>query len=111
MSDALARIEALQAQRAQLNSDIDREIEGLKAQALVDLEAMRSQVSKYEAALNVKLPPREQRAPARATRSEIDETDAGNGIRETNDNMSADDFRDELAELRERTQAKRRRLG
>jgi hypothetical protein len=111
MSTALDRIEVLQAQRAQLNSDIDREIEGLKAQALVDLEAMRTQMSKYETALNVKLAPREQRAPSRASRTEIDETDAGNGIRETQDNMSADDFRDELAELRERTQAKRRRLG
>jgi hypothetical protein len=107
----LARIEALQAQRDQLTSDIDREIEGLKAQALVELEAMRTQLTKFETVLSVKVAPREQRAPARATRSEIDETDAGNGVRESQDNMSAADFRDELAELRERTQAKRRRLG
>lgn len=111
MSTALARIEVLEAQRAQVNGDIDREIESLKAQALVELEAMRTQMSKYETALNVKGAPREQRASARPIRSEIDETDAGNGIRETQDNMSAADFRDELAELRERTQAKRRRLG
>ncbi len=38
-------------------------------------------------------------------------TDAGNGIREVQENVSADSFRDELAALRERTQAKRRRLG
>lgn len=107
----LARIEALQAQRAQLNSDIDREIEGLKAQALMELEAMRAQLTKFETVLSVKVAPREQRVAPRPTRTELDETDAGNGIRETQDNMSADDFRDELAELRERTQAKRRRLG
>lgn len=111
MSAALDRIQALEAQRAQLNADIDREIESLKAQALTELEAMREQLAKFETVLSVKVTPREQRAPAKVVRSEIDETDAGNGIREVQENVSAGDFRDELAALRERTQAKRRRLG
>jgi hypothetical protein len=41
----------------------------------------------------------------------IDETDAGQGVREARDEgTSAQSFQDELAELRARTQAKRRRL-
>lgn len=110
MSNALARVQELEKQRAQLNADIDREIEGLKAQAMSELEAMRAQLSQFETVLNVKVTPREQRSPAKVERSEIDETDAGNGVREVQENVSASDFRDELAELRERTQAKRRRL-
>jgi hypothetical protein len=34
-------------------------------------------------------------------RTEIDETDAGNGMREIEENMSAQSFKDELAVLRE----------
>jgi len=111
MSDVLNRIAELEQQRAQLNGDIDRQIEGLKEQALQELEAMRADLAKFETVLQVKVAPREQRAPARVVRSELDETDAGNGIRETQDNTSASDFKDQLASLRERTQEKRRRLG
>lgn len=108
MSDALARIQELETQRVQLNADIDREIEGLKAKAMSELAAMREQLAKFETALHVK--PTPQRAPARV-HSEIDETDAGNGVREVQENVSADAFKDELAALRNRTQEKRRRLG
>jgi hypothetical protein len=111
MSDALARIEALEAKRAQINGDIDREIEGLKAQAMQELAEMRAKLSKLETVLKVPSPTIAPRVAAQAARSELDETDAGNGVREISDNVSAADFRDELAELRERTQAKRRRLG
>lgn len=110
MSDALNRIAELEKQRAQLNCDIDREIEGLKEKALQDLEAMRAQVATFESVLKVPATPREQRVPARVVRSEIDETDAGNGIREDEDNVSAVSFKEELAMLRDRTQEKRRRL-
>lgn len=113
MSDVLNRIAELEQQRAQLNGDIDRQIEGLKEQALAELEAMRSQLSKYETALSLdrKFRTPVPTLPTRATRTELDETDAGNGIRETQDNVSAPTFKDELASLRERTQEKRRRLG
>lgn len=51
-------------------------------------------------------------APQRVVRSEIDETDAGMGVREPRDDGgNAQSFQDELASLRERTQEKRRRLG
>lgn len=118
MSDVLNRITELVQQRANLNGDIDREIEGLKAQALLELDAMRSQLSRFETVLKgtvmhqfgVEKPmfPPVRSKPAR---TELDETDAGNGIRETQDGVSATDFRDELAMLRERTAEKRRRLG
>lgn len=111
MSDVLARIDELQKQRAQVNADIDREIEGLKAKALHELDGLRSRLAQFESILNVQVAPREQRAPARVVRSEIDETDAGNGVGEVDDNVSAASFIDELAMLRERTQAKRRRLA
>lgn len=111
MSDALARIETLEAQRAQVNSDIDREIEEIKAQAMQELAEMRAKLSKLETVLKVPSQTIAPRVAAQAARSELDETDAGNGIREVQENVSASDFRDELAELRERTQAKRRRLG
>jgi len=110
MNDTLKRIEQLEAQRAQLNSDIDREIDGLKEKALQELDALRSQLAGFESVLSVPTKPREQRVPAKPVTSEIDETDAGNGIREVVENTSAASFQEELAALRERTAEKRRRL-
>lgn len=110
MSDTLKRIQELQTQRAQLNADIDREIESLKEKALQELEALRAQLASAEAVLKVPVTPREQRAPARPEPSAWDQTDAGQGVREVEDSTSATSFRDELAALRERTQEKRRRL-
>lgn len=112
MSEALRRIEELEKQRAQLNADIDREVEGLKAKALQDLESMRAQMAAFESVLKVPVAPQVQRAAPQRERTPLDDTDAGNGIREAREDYdSAQDFRDELAELRERTAAKRRKIA
>lgn len=110
MSDTLKRIADLEQQRAQLNSDIDREIEGLRVTALQELEQLRGQLASFESVLKVPPMPREQRKPAKPEPNEWDQTDAGQGIGEETNNTSAESFKEELAMLRERTQEKRRRL-
>lgn len=100
----VSQIAELLRQRA----EIDGQLGKLKEQAMKELEAARSNVEALDAVLK----------PA-ATRTErpasdpqpIDETDAGNGVREQQENVSAASFKDELAMLRERTQEKRRRLA
>jgi hypothetical protein len=95
MSDTLKRIQELEAQRAQLNSDIDREIEGLKVKALQEVDALRAALAAAEAVLKVPVTPREQRAPARVEPTAWDQTDAGQGIGEEVENTSAASFKEE----------------
>lgn len=79
---------------------------------VAELQAALERVNALQARLGVTAPPT-VRPPANTQRvlSEIDETDAGQGIREPREEGgSAQSFQDELAALRERTQMKRRRL-
>lgn len=114
MSDVLKQIQALESQRAQLNADIDKQLEGLRAQALQELEVMQRTVAELSSALSMPVSPvpKSRLTEMRARVADpMDETDAGNGVREIEENHSAQSFKDELADLRSRTQAKRRRLG
>lgn len=104
MSDIQTQIAGLLEQRTQ----IDGQLAKLQEQAMKELEAAKANVAALEAVL------KPARVPVERPTSQpqpIDETDAGRGVREVSDNMSADDFRDELTALRERTQEKRRRLA
>ena len=88
--------------------EIDAQLAKLKEQAMKELEAAKANVE----ALDAVLKPVAMRAERQASPPQpIDETDAGNGVREQQENVSAASFKDELAMLRERTQEKRRRLG
>jgi hypothetical protein len=81
-----------------------------------ELEALRQRAAEIEARLNAShsaavearrsAPPKPARAP-----SPLDETDAGNGVRETETNVSAQQFRSELQTLRAQNVARRRRRG
>jgi hypothetical protein len=104
----LEQIQALEAQREQLNADIDKQLAGLRAQGLQEMQKMQQSLTELQLALRV-APVTRETVPPRS-RAEIDETDAGNGMREIEENMSAQSFKDELAVLRERTQMRRRRL-
>lgn len=104
MSDIQTQIAVLLAQRIQ----IDGQLAKLQEQAVKELEAAKANVAALDAVLK---PVRVQVERTPSPSQPIDETDAGRGVREVQDNMSADDFRDELATLRERTAEKRRRLG
>lgn len=72
-----------------------------------ELDKARERVAVLEAMLKMAKPKPERVA---SPSQPIDETDAGNGIREVESNASATDFREELAALRERTREKRSRL-
>ena len=110
------QIASLLAERAEL----DAELEKLREQAMAELDAAKAAVESIEAVLQPSPSTalaaflEAKRNPARPTAkpvaSEIDETDAGNGIREVVENTSAASFQEELAALRERTAEKRRRL-
>lgn len=99
--------------------EIELEMEDLLAQQRQADEAELAAAEARVAALRVKLNLERSQAiaaesvataPARS-RTELDETDAGMGVREPREeSMSAQSFTDELAALRERTQQKRRRL-
>lgn len=94
-----ADVEELLAQQRQADSD---ELNQLEMRAM----KLREKLGFIEAPPPVR-PPAAQRVA-----NPLDETDAGMGVREPrDDNVSAQSFTDELAELRERTQAKRRRLA
>lgn len=102
-------------------SEIEIEVENILAEQRQaderELEGILARAAKLQEKLGVKIlgpqPPRVGLEGSRKTEIlPIDETDAGNGIREPRDEGgSAQSFQDELAALRERTQAKRRRLG
>lgn len=92
-----------------LNDPLER-YRHLRAELESELEIARTRVKELEAALSVgKVSP----APAAASKpadSALSETDYGQGVgRDDRVDQSADDFRDELAHLRERTQSKRAR--
>lgn len=96
---------------------IEQDFEELLAeQRRLDIEALgnyEQRIAKLreKLGLNASQAPPPVRQSARAP-SPLDETDAGMGVREPRDEGgSAKSFQDELAELRERTQQKRRRLG
>jgi hypothetical protein len=80
---------------------------------LAELAATEARLNALRAKLNIQRSQNIAHASeATRPRSELDETDAGNGVREPREeNHSAQSFVDELASLRERTQMKRRRLG
>lgn len=106
----MSRIDELLQQREM----IDAELQLLRGEAVSELEAAKAKVEQLEAKLGTvfKLahqPSGEVRMQHRETQP-IDETDAGNGIGEQRDSDgSAQSFNDELAELRARSQARRRR--
>ena len=70
-----------------------------------ELAAARTKVAEIEARLGIKAKPQ---AVLRA-KTEIDETDAGHGIREEVNGVSAEDFRGELHVLRQRALERRAR--
>lgn len=111
MSETLKRIQELQAQRAQLCADIDREIDGLKAKALAEVDAMKATLAQYQTALggNVYVAAQPDHKAIIRPHADIDETDAGAGVAEIENNVSANSFKDELTELRNRNMARRRR--
>lgn len=78
-----------------------------------DLAAARARVAEIEARLNILPNPiRPPSKPALVSESDYDQTDAGMGIgarREPVNGQSAEDFQDELHELRQRGAAKRGR--
>jgi hypothetical protein len=85
-----------------------------EARRLADIAELQEALAKVSA-LQLRLgqttkPQPESRVAS--VRTELDETDAGQGIREPRDEGgSAQSFVEELASLRERTQEKRRRLS
>lgn len=105
------QIAALRAERDKCMAEYDERLSGLTLAAECELAEAERKVKAIQSALYGDDFVQKPKRPAPIPANPISETDAGNGIRETQDNMSAADFRDELAELRERTQAKRRRLG
>lgn len=79
---------------------------------LTELEQARQRVAELESRLSISKSPTvtAQSAPSKPADSALSETDYGQGVgRDDRGDQSADDFRDELAELRERTQSKRAR--
>jgi hypothetical protein len=103
----LEQIQALEAQREQLNADIDKQLSVLRLRGLEEMQMMERSLAAIRSALGVGT---KTLAVLPEPRTEIDETDAGNGMREIEENMSAQSFKDELAVLRERTQMKRNRM-
>lgn len=83
---------------------------------LAELEQARTRVAELEARLNMKPAPASVAAartqPQFQQPSPLSETDYGAGIGRDHDSaVTLDEFRDELAELRERTREKRARLA
>lgn len=72
-----------------------------------ELEAARAKVAEIEARLGIKAKP--QTILRSFVKTEMDETDAGKGIREEVDGVSAEDFRGELHVLRQRALERRAR--
>lgn len=92
-----------------LQAEYHAKLAELQDAAAKELEEARAKVAALESALSPHIPVRT--APVAPKKSgPIDETDAGNGVREIEENTSAASFKDELAMLRQRTQEKRRRL-
>jgi hypothetical protein len=84
-------------------------LQAKQLEARSELDKARERVAILEAMLKMARPkakPERVASPAQP----IDETDAGNGVREVEGTGSATDFREELAALRERTREKRSRL-
>jgi hypothetical protein len=112
MSDLQAEIAELLKKR----TAIDVELEVLRGDAERRLQAAQADMDALATALSatqvfgVERPMHQPQPKRPRGREPIDETDAGNGVREIEENHSAQSFKDELAELRERTQMKRRRL-
>jgi NAD(P)H-dependent FMN reductase len=98
----MSRIDELLQQRAA----IDAELAELKAQAERDLAAMQDKLREISQAMGAQTKPRPV-VPREST--PLDETDAGNGVREADNYTTAEDFTDELAELRARSLARRAR--
>lgn len=101
MSPTQVKIADLMARRA----EIDAELQGLHAQAVAELEAVRAQVAEIEAALHIKraLPEKLQIVETQPA----DECD-GPGPEEVDDN-SYQGFVGELKSLRDYNMSRRRR--
>lgn len=80
--------------------------EALRKSDEADLATARARVAEIEARLGVQTKPP---SLAAKLRTEMDETDAGNGVGEQAEEATAQGLRDELASLRQHTQEKRRR--
>lgn len=88
-----------------LNDPLER-YRQLRGELESELDIARTRVKELEAALHMGKPA----APSKPAESALSETDYGQGVgRDDRGDQSAEDFRDELAELRERTQSKRAR--
>ncbi len=112
LPDSFDPTELKDAHAQELCDELDEMLGAIKdARRKADEEELAATVAKLnalQAKLGVKAPPPDRPS---APRTELDETDAGNGIGEAREaTTGAQDFRDELAALRERTQMKRRRL-
>lgn len=82
----------------------------LRGELETELEIARTRVKELESALNFGKALPAPSVPSIAAASSLSETDYGQGVgRDDRGDQSADDFRNELAELRERTQSKRAR--
>ena len=75
-----------------------------------ELETLQKRAAEIEARLGVTPKKPESRKQPSAP-SPLDETDAGNGVREIETNVSASAFRNELQTLRAQNVARRRRRG
>lgn len=104
------RIDELLQQREM----IDAELRQLRTEAMTDLEEAQMIVDQFDKAIGSIVSQSITNAPRIAPQDmpnlPLSETDAGNGIGEQRDSDgSAQSFNDELAELRARSQARRRR--
>jgi len=101
------RIAAIQAQRDKAVAECDAQIAALKGEAQRELEEARARVQALESVLGAQKTP-EQPKPQKI--NPYAGTDFGDGVGGRGERVtSAQAFRDELAELRERGAAKRRR--
>lgn len=105
----MTRIDELLQQRAA----IDAELRSLHTDAKAELEQAQKRLELIASALSTEMANRSAVVAKQSEKlrppSPLDETDAGNGIPETMNYTTAEDFTDELAELRARSQARRRR--
>lgn len=97
------RIKAIEDERSRCLAEFDSQLDALKAEAMQELEAARAQVTILESVIGVSRP-----AVVRVVmeHTEFDETDAGNGIGGYSDDSGS--LRDEVAELRARSVARRK---
>lgn len=101
MSDIQEQITSLLAERAA----IDKELEGLRTQAVEELEAAKARVAEIDACLKV----RPQTPAAQVASTEQPDEFDGIGPDETEGSGEYREFVDELAAIREHNMARRRR--